>query len=105
MVEFQGQTTASSDVEYPGTTIPTIFADGIANFANSAHIVKFYLFRFDPNMKTANKAQIMPCAQAVFSLDGFINAFAFLESAVEKLRVQGLITDEMLATARKIPQG
>jgi hypothetical protein len=50
MAEFQPQSTAQPDVEYPGTTIPTIFADGIVNLANSAHIVKFYLFRFDPNV-------------------------------------------------------
>ena len=105
MAEFQPQSTALPDVEYPGTTIPTIFADGIVNLANSAHIVKFYLFRFDPNVKDVSKAQAIPCAQAVFPIDGFVNAFAFLESAVEKLRVQGIITDQILAAARKMAQG
>jgi hypothetical protein len=32
---------------------------------------------------------------------GFINSFAFLERAVEKLRVQGIITDQALSAARK----
>jgi hypothetical protein len=99
--EFTQQILTLPDEEFPGTKIPTVFADGIVNVANSRYIVKFYFFRLDPGTKDVSKAQVVPCAQVVLPLDGFINTFAFLESAVEKLRAQGIITDQALAAARK----
>ena len=98
----QRQITALPDEEYPGTKIPTVFADGVINLANSSHIVKFYLFRFDPSTKDVGRAQIVPCAQVVLPFDGFINTFVFLENAIEKLRAQGIVTDQVLSAARKL---
>jgi hypothetical protein len=101
MPDFQQQVTAPPDIDFPGKVIPTVFADGIFNLANSAHVVKFYMFRLDPSMTNQQVAQVIPCLQIVLPLDGFINAFAFLEAAVEKLRRQGVITEGVLNVARQ----
>jgi hypothetical protein len=101
MADFQPQVSAPIEQEFPNSEIPAIFADGIMNIANSQHIVKFYFFRFDPSIKNPAAARSQMAAQAILPMDGFINAFAFLEAAVEKLKVQGIITNESLEKARK----
>jgi hypothetical protein len=90
---------APSD-EYPGIEIPTIFADGVMNLANSPHVMKFYLFRLDPSAKDMQKAQARVCAQIVLPMNGFLNMVAFLERAVEGLRAQGIVTEEDISAAR-----
>lgn len=98
MPEFVVQAIEPSTIEYPD--VPTIFADGIINLANSAHVAKFYLYRLDPSVKDVDKAQAKACAQIVLPLDGLANTFAFLEAIIEKLQKQGLISEKQLAQAR-----
>jgi hypothetical protein len=105
MVQFTTQaiTPPLSD-EFP-SDLPTIFADGIMNLANSAQIVKCYLFRVDPGVKDVTKAYQKPCAQIVMPLDALVNTYVFLEGAIEKLRGQGFISIETVETARKALRG
>ena len=56
MAEFTPQAITRPSDEFPSSDLPTIFADGIMNLANSGQIVKFYLFRVDPGMKDVTKA-------------------------------------------------
>jgi hypothetical protein len=69
MVEFTPQSIIPPSDEFPFSDLPTIFADGVMNLANSAQIAKFYLFRVDPGMKDATKAFQKPCAQIVMPID------------------------------------
>lgn len=106
MVETERQLqTIDFGGEYPRAEIPTIFADGVKNMANSTHIVKFYFYRLDPNVHDPNKAQLRTCAQAVLPMDGFINMYAFLERAIQTLQAQGIITAEALDAARRAQVG
>jgi hypothetical protein len=98
MPEFVAQAIEPSAIEYPD--VPTIFADGIVNLANSGHVAKFYLYRLDPNVKDVGRAQAKTCAQIVMPLDGLTNTFAFLEAIIEKLQKQGLVSEHQLAQAR-----
>jgi hypothetical protein len=100
MAQFTTQAiTPHPSDEFP-SDLPTIFADGIMNLANSAQIVKCYLFRVDPGMKDVTKAYQKPCAQIVMPLDALVTTFVFLEGAIEKLRGQGFVSDQALETAR-----
>ena len=106
MVQFTTQaiTPPPSD-EFPSSDLPTIFADGIMNLANSAQIIKFYLFRVDPGMRDINKAYQKPCAQIVMPLDALVTTYVFLEGAIEKLRGQDFISPDALEAARKTLRG
>jgi hypothetical protein len=102
MVETERQIqTIDFGEEYPGAEIPTIFADGVRNMANSPYIVKFYFYRLDPNVQDSQKAQVRTCAQAVLPIDGFINMYAFFERAIQQLQTQGIVVPEDLQAARK----
>lgn len=100
MAELRTQTAVPIDREFPNPEIPTIFADGTMNLANSFHVVKFYLFRYDPSFTDSNKAKPQIAAQIVTSIDGFINTFAFFESAIGQLISQGIISKEQVDKAR-----
>jgi hypothetical protein len=98
MPEFVAQAIEPSTIEYPD--VPTIFADGVVNLANSAHVAKFYLYRLDPSVKDVGKAQAKACAQIVMPLDGLTNTFAFLEAIIAKLQRQGLVSEKQIDQAR-----
>jgi hypothetical protein len=85
--------------------LPTIFADGIVNLANTAQIAKFYLFRFDPGLKDPGKAQQRTCAQIVMSIDALVASFAFLEIVIDRLQTQGVVSTQALDAARKVVRG
>jgi hypothetical protein len=77
MVEFKKQATMPPSEEFPSPGVPTIFADGIKNLANTSQMAKFYLFRFDPSFTDSGKAQVRPCAQIVMSIDALANTLFF----------------------------
>jgi hypothetical protein len=105
MVEFRQQALTPPSGEFPSSDLPTIFADGILNLANTAQITKFYLFRFDPGLKDPDKAQQRTCAQIVMSIDALVASFAFLESAIDRLQTQGVVSTQALDAARKVVRG
>jgi hypothetical protein len=80
---------------YPPTDLPTFYADGIANVAPSPAVVRFYLYRSDPEMagKPEYKNQII--AQIVMPTTAFAFAGLFLESSVRRLAEQGIIPKEL----------
>jgi hypothetical protein len=50
---------------HPPEDLPVIFADGIANFANSPEIFKFYLFRQDPSITGEGLPESRAAAQCL----------------------------------------
>ena len=68
---------------FPPATLPTIFADGIANAAPSVSAVKLYLYRSDPEQAGAGEYKSQVIAQIVMPMAGFVHASAFLEKAVK----------------------
>ncbi len=81
---------------------PTVFADSVINFANSEHVVKFYLARLDPAMIGVHDGRATTAAQVVMPIDAFVQSFAFLERSVAHLRNSGVIPQDMIDKARKV---
>lgn len=72
-------------VIYPREDLPVIFADGIANFANSPEIFKFYLYRFDPSITGVGPAESHAVAQIIMPMAGILGSIAFLNVAVNDM--------------------
>jgi hypothetical protein len=70
---------------YAPESVPVIFADGIANFANSVDFFKFYLFRQDPSMSGFGPADSRAAAQIVMPMTGALLSIAFLNLVVQDL--------------------
>jgi hypothetical protein len=88
--------------DFPSSQFPTAFADGVMSIANSASVVKFYLFRFEPSFSGSGQSQTQPFAQVVMPIDGFAATFSFFEAAMKKYLQQGLITQSRLDELRGI---
>lgn len=80
--------------EFPGFNFPTVFADGVMNIANSPHVAKMYLFRFEPSFVDANRYQQQPVAQVVMPLEAVVVMATFLERSITNLVTQGVLTKE-----------
>jgi hypothetical protein len=65
----------------PGT--PVAFADGVTNFSQNKHVVKFYLYRTDPDVGGVGPAQNNIVAQVVMPVDGFVQTVLFLNKGVD----------------------
>lgn len=70
---------------FPPLSVPTIFADGIANIAPSVNVVKFYLFRTDPDMAGAPAYKNQIYCQIAMPVEGFLSACVFFEKALKHL--------------------
>jgi hypothetical protein len=70
--------TDQPNVAYPPEDLPTIFSDGIANFANSTEIFKFYLFRQDPSITGEGPPETRMAAQVIMPMASFLGSVAFL---------------------------
>ena len=73
---------------YPHPAIPTIFADGVANFVNSSEVFKFYLYRADPSSNGVGPPQSQPIAQIIMPMAGALGSIAFLQAVVMDLSKQ-----------------
>jgi hypothetical protein len=74
----------------PGT--PVAFADGVTNLAHSNNVVKFYLYRTDPDVSNAGPAKNNIVGQIVMPIDGFIRTLLFLNTGIDMLVANGAIT-------------
>jgi len=81
---------------FPHSTVPTIFCDGIANLAPSPHVVKFYLFRQDPDQTGKPKYKNQILAQIVMTVPGFIYTVLLGEQALKQFVEQGTIPQETI---------
>lgn len=86
---------------WPPETLPTVFADGIINLAQTGEVVKFYLARSDPSTNTPNDNKVQVFAQVVMTMSGFIDAALFFERAVNGYVERGIITSERVEAARQ----
>lgn len=67
---------------FPPADLPTLFADGILNIAPSAEMVRFYLYRTDPDQAGVNRFENRTVAQIVMPLKGFIASVLFFSRAL-----------------------
>jgi hypothetical protein len=88
--------------EYPGPNFPVVFADAVMNVAHSPANVKFYLGRYDPDIRGSSESKLLPFMQVVMPIDGFAAAYAFFESRIKVFVASGLITQARVEELRKI---
>lgn len=91
---------STSTSTYPPEALPVAFADFVMNFALSSHAVKFYLARFDPSIGDGDENRPTPVVQVVFTRDGFMNTFAFLERSINSLIKDGALSQDEVDAAR-----
>ena len=86
--------------QFPPEAMPTIFADGVANVAQSGEVAKFYLLRTDPSINTPNDNRPQVVGQVVMSMSGFLDAAAFFEAIVKNYVEKGIVSREKVDEAR-----
>ena len=86
--------------DFPAETLPTVFADGVVNLANSPYVVKYYLFRFDPSLRDASISRTQAFAQVVMPMGGFVQTAVFFENALRNLVASGVVSSEDVDAAR-----
>jgi hypothetical protein len=83
--------------------IPLLFADGIANFAHSAEIARFYLYRFDPGAEGVTDradATVTGVSQIVMPFGAALDAAAFLLNAIDNLSAKDAAVAEKWKKAK-----
>jgi hypothetical protein len=94
-----------SDPIFPPPTLPTIFADGVANFFHSPEVGKFYLMRIDPELGGGPRSSQQIVAQVAMPMAGFVLSAAFFAKAIERLLEQGAVTQEQWKAAQVTQSG
>ncbi len=87
-------------VDYPPEFVPTVFADGILNVANSNRVVKVYFNRLDPSLTGSPEPISRPVLQMIMPIEGFIEMAAFLNVAVETRIKDGTFSADLAAAYR-----
>jgi hypothetical protein len=85
----------------PSAHTQTIFADGVANLAPSVSVVKFYLYRSDPEQTGKPEYKNQVFAQVIMPVGGFLQAAALFEKGINQFVAQGTISPELVTLARK----
>jgi hypothetical protein len=85
---------------YPPVQMPTVFADGAANFATIAGTVRFYLLRHDPENKGSGTFKSQPFAQVIIPTAEFAQMTAFFEKALKHFVASGTISRDVVNAAR-----
>jgi hypothetical protein len=80
----------------------TLFADGVLNFAHTAHVVKFYLARLEPTLDGSPGGSSTVVGQVIMPVDAFVNTTVFFEAALNRLLEAKVITKEQLEAARAV---
>jgi hypothetical protein len=71
--------------EFPSSTFPTVFADGVASFSAGAGVVKIYFHRADPNMFGRGGVLSNATFQVVMPTLGFAQMAVFFQRRLEIL--------------------
>src|SRR5689334_4301988 len=90
---------------YPDANFPIMFADGAMAITNSPTIVKFFMYRFDPNFAADGRTIPQPFTQVVMPMDGFASMAVFFDIAIRYFLSRGLVTEDRLAEIRKLIVG
>ncbi len=80
------------DSEFPDPAFATTFADGVAGYALGPGIVKFFLYRVDPNAFGRGGTVSNPFVQVVMPVEGFARAIVLLQRALREIMKNGAIT-------------
>jgi hypothetical protein len=87
---------------FPSLEVPTVYADGIANIAPSPQVVKFYLFRTDPDTGGQNVYKNQVVLQVAMHMQGFVAACVFFEKTLKQFVESNYITQEQVDDMRRM---
>lgn len=82
--------------EFPASTLPTTFADGLSSYARGDGVIKMFFYRTDPNMFGRGGSVANPFLQVVVPLDGFVRSAVLLQRALKGLIDGGFVTEERI---------
>jgi hypothetical protein len=82
--------------EFPPGTFATAFADGVSAYVRGPGVVKFFLYRVDPNMFGRGGSVSNPFAQIVMPNEAFVRMVTLFNRAVKAMIKSGEITQERI---------
>jgi hypothetical protein len=88
--------------EFPTPAFPVVYADGVISLTQSAPIVKFYLYRIDPNIFGLGGSAITPLTQVVMPTPSFVATALFFQQQLEKMLELKSITEEQIDEIKKV---
>ena len=88
--------------EYPASTIPTVFADGVLNLAHGAGLAKFYLVRVDPSFTSPTENKVQAFAQVVMPMQGFLQTLLFFNKMLQEFVDAGVVSPEIYDRMHKV---
>jgi hypothetical protein len=95
------RTSDGSEPVFPDRDIPILFADGVASIVRGLNgIFKFYLVRYDPNLRVKGGAREQIAAQIVMPKESFIATALFFEQQLKVMVAREEISEEELAATR-----
>jgi len=80
------------EAEFPTPVTPTVFADGVSSYAPGPGVVKFFLYRMDPNMYGRGDVKPNPIVQVAMPLVGFAQTAALFQHAIKTLIAGGALS-------------
>jgi len=87
--------------EYPPSTLPQIYSEGVTGFIPGPEVIKFYLYRLLPKVHGRQKHTLRPAAEVAMALSVFVKTVVFFDRTLEILISRGYLTQEQIDSARK----
>lgn len=82
--------------EFPTPAFPVVYADGVVSLTPTAPIVKFYLYRIDPNIFARGGVTVNPIAQVIMPTPSFVQTAVFVQQQLERMVELKLVTKEQV---------
>lgn len=80
------------ETEFPTSATPTVFADGVSGYAPGPGVIKFFLYRIDPNMFGRGGAKANAVVQVVMPFHGFAQTAALFHHAIKQVIAAGVVS-------------
>lgn len=82
--------------EFPDARFPTVYADGVSSFTPGPGIVRFFLYRADPNALGRGGVVNNPIVQITMQNYGFVQMAVFFHRQLKAMVEQKFITRDFV---------
>jgi hypothetical protein len=82
--------------EFPTPAFPVVYSDGVVSLVPTAPIVKFYLYRLDPNIFAQGGSNVTLLVQIIMPTPSFVATAIFFQQQLERMLELKLITKEQV---------
>src|SRR6185437_3649772 len=100
MAEFPFGAPGEKPPEFPLPHFPTVFADGVMSAAHSTSVVKYYLFRWEPEFAGHGNSKPQAFAQVIMPMEGFAAMSVFFEKQLAEYVKLGLVSEAQVSRLR-----